>query len=136
MEIHEQVGDDNIFLFGLTAPEVEELWKKGYNPVEYYNGNLELRRVIDMLTSGVLGSRFDEIAKSLLTNSYGAADAYMTLADFDSYVRKQEEVGRTYLDKRKFFNMSLVNIAKAGLFSADRAVTEYADDIWQVKGIK
>ena len=79
-----------------------------------------------MLTSGVLGSRFDEIAKSLLTNSYGAADAYMTLADFDSYVRKQEEVGRTYLDKRKFFNM----------FSADRAVTEYADDIWQVKGIK
>lgn len=60
----------------------------------------------------------------------------MTLADFDSYVRKQEEVGRTYLDKRKFFNMSLVNIAKAGLFSADRAVTEYADDIWQVKGIK
>lgn len=136
VEIHEQVGDDNIFLFGLTAPEVEELWKKGYNPVEYYNGNLELRRVIDMLTSGVLGSRFDEIAKSLLTNSYGAADAYMTLADFDSYVRKQEEVGRTYLDKRKFFNMSLVNIAKAGLFSADRAVTEYADDIWQVKGIK
>ncbi len=136
VEIHEQVGDDNIFLFGLTAPEVEELWKKGYNPVEYYNGNLELRRVIDMLTSGVLGSRFDEIAKSLLTNSYSAADAYMTLADFDSYVRKQEEVGRTYLDKRKFFNMSLVNIAKAGLFSADRAVTEYADDIWQVKGIK
>ena len=136
VEIHEQVGDDNIFLFGLTAPEVEQLWRQGYNPMDYYNANRELRQVVDMLTSGVLGSRFDDIAKSLLTNRYGAADAYMTLADFDSYVRKQEEVGRTYIDQRRFTNMSLVNIAKAGLFSADRAVQEYADNIWHVAGVK
>ena len=136
VEIHEQVGDENIFLFGMTAQEVEQLWQKGYNPIEYYNANLELRQVVDMLTSGVLGSRFDDIQKSLLTNAFGAADAYMTLADFDSYVRKQEEVSATYQDQRKFTNMSLVNIAKAGLFSSDRAVGEYADNIWHVKGVQ
>ena len=85
---------------------------------------------------GVLGSRFDDIQKSLLTNAFGAADAYMTLADFDSYVRKQEEVSAAYLDQRRFTNMSLVNIAKAGLFSSDRAVGEYADNIWHVKGVQ
>ena len=136
VEIHEQVGDENIFLFGMTAQEVEQLWQKGYNPIEYYNANLELRQVVDMLTSGVLGSRFDDIQKSLLTNAFGAADAYMTLADFDSYVRKQEEVSAAYLDQRRFTNMSLVNIAKAGLFSSDRAVGEYADNIWHVKGVQ
>jgi starch phosphorylase len=135
VEIYEQVGKDNIFLFGLTAPEVEQLWQQGYNPMNYYHGNRELRRVIDMLTSGVLGSRFDDIANSLLTNRFGAADAYMILADFDAYVKEQEIVSATYLDSRKFTNMSLVNIAKAGIFSSDRAIQEYADRIWNVKSV-
>lgn len=136
VEIHQQVGDDNIFLFGLKADEVEALWKKGYYPRDIYQNNSSVRRVVDMLTSGILGSRFDEIANSLLTNHYGVADAYMTLADFDAYTKAQEKVSQTYLDQRKFTNMSLVNIAKAGLFSSDRAVGEYADRIWHVKGVK
>lgn len=136
VEIHQQVGDDNIFLFGLKADEVEELWKKGYYPRDIYQNDPAVHKVVDMLTSGILGSRFDEIANSLLTNHYGVADAYMTLADFDSYVKAQEKVSQTYLDQRKFTNMSLVNIAKAGLFSSDRAIKEYADRIWHVKSVK
>ena len=77
--------------------------------------------------------RFDDIAKSLLTNAYGVADAYMNLADFDSYVKAQELVSETYKDERKFMNMSLTNISKAGIFSADRSITEYAKNIWHCR---
>ena len=124
-----------MFLFGLRADEVEALWKKGYDPLVYCRENSELKAVLDMLMSNVLGSRFDDIAKSLLSNSFGAADAYMTLADFADYARAQQEVSRVYLDRNKFMNMSLVNIAKAGIFSADRAVREYANKIWNIKEV-
>ncbi len=133
VEIFENVGEDNIFLFGLKAHEVEDLWKKGYSPLDYTRNNAELQRVLDMLTSNVLGARFDDIAKSLLTNAYGAADAYMALADFDSYCKAQDLVSLTYKDKMKFGNMSLTNIAKAGVFSSDRAIGEYAKNIWKCK---
>lgn len=135
VEIFQQVGEDNMFLFGLRADEVEALWKKGYDPLVYCRENSELKAVLDMLMSNVLGSRFDDIAKSLLSNSFGAADAYMTLADFADYARAQQEVSRVYLDRNKFMNMSLVNIAKAGIFSADRAVREYANKIWNIKEV-
>ena len=94
------------------------------------NANAELKAVIDMLTSNVLGARFDDVAKSLLTNAFGTADAYMTLADFDSYVKAQERVNATYKDKYKFADMSLVNTAKSGIFSSDRSIAEYAKNIW------
>lgn len=135
VEILEQVGKENMFLFGLTAPEVELLWRKGYNPREYYERNPELKAAVDMLTSGAFGVRFDDIARSLLTNSFGAADVYMNLADFNSYAEAQRLVADTYVDKRKFTNMSLVNIAKAGVFSSERSVQEYAERIWNVKGV-
>ena len=86
-----------------------------------------------MLTSNVLGTRFDDIARSLLTNYNGVADAYMALADFDSYAKAQQRVSEAYKDKDKFTDMSLVNIAKAGIFSADRAIDEYAENIWHLK---
>lgn len=136
VEIHQQVGDDNIFLFGMTADEVEALWKQGYHPMDFYNSNPELKEVVDMLVSGVLGSVFDDIYKSLLTHNFGVADAYMTLADFDSYVKIQQKVSEVYVDQRKFTNMSLVNIAKAGLFSSDRAIREYCQNIWHITGVK
>ena len=133
VEIFEQVGEDNIFLFGMKAHEVDELWRRGYSPVDWLRGNSDLQAVIDMLTSNVLGARFDDIAKSLLTNAYGVADAYMTIADFDSYVAAQQRVSDTYKDETKFMNMSLTNIAKAGIFSSDRAVAEYAKNIWNCR---
>jgi starch phosphorylase len=133
VEIHEQVGDENMFLFGLRANEVEELWKKGYTPADYVNSNPQLKRVVEMLTSGELGVKFDDIARSLLTNDFGVADAYMILADFADYVRAQEDAERAYKSRLDFARMSLVNIAKAGIFSSDRAVKEYADNIWKMK---
>ena len=133
VEIAEQVGEDNIFLFGLKAHEVEALWQRGYSPTDFIATNHDLKAVLDMLTSNILGARFDDIAKSLLTNGFGVADCYMTIADFDSYVKAQEKVSETYKDTMKFANMSLVNTAKAGIFSADRAVKEYADNIWNIK---
>ena len=131
VEIHEQVGDDNIFLFGMKAHEVDALWQQGYNPNEFLTP--ALREVLDMLTSGILGQRFDDLVSSLLTNRFGTADPYMTVADFTDYARAQKLVGETYLDARKFSNMSLVNIAKAGIFSSDRSVEEYAENIWNLK---
>ena len=131
VEIHEQVGDDNIFLFGMKAHEVEALWQRGYDPHEFMTP--ELQSVITMLTSGVLGQRFDDLAASLLTNRFGTADPYMTVADFKDYARAQKVVSETYPNAQKFTNMSLVNIAKAGIFSSDRAVEEYAENIWHLK---
>lgn len=133
VEIHDQVGDDNMFLFGLTAPEVEALWKKGYDPLYYLRRNPELNDIVQTLTNGTFGASFDDVARSLLTNAFGAADAYMTLADFDAYVHAQQRVSETYKNRRLFTQMSLTNIAKAGVFSSDRAVEEYAKNIWYMK---
>ena len=130
VEIHDQVGDDNMFLFGMKAHEVEELWRQGYDPRAYITPDLQ--RVLNMLTSGVLGQRFDDIVASLTTNRFGVADAYMTLADFNDYVRAQRDVDRAYADADRFNRMSLVNVAKSGIFSADRSVTEYAKNIWDL----
>lgn len=133
VEIFEQVGEENIFLFGMDVDEVNELWRRGYNPNDFIARNPDLRQVINMLTSGVLGRRFDDVAASLLTNRFGVADQYMTLADFDDYVRAQKRISEKYKDKYGFMKMSLTNIAKAGVFSADRSVLEYADKIWSLK---
>ena len=130
VEIHEQVGDDNIVLFGMKAHEVDELWQRGYDPNEFLTD--DLREVLDMLTSGILGQRFDDLVDSLLTKRFGVADPYMTIADFADYARAQRLVSKLYLDKKKFAHMSLVNIAKAGIFSSDRAVKEYAEKIWDL----
>ena len=132
VEIFEQVGRENMFLFGMNVDEVNELWAKGYDPKAFLANDPALAEVISMLTSGVLGARFDSIAASLLTTQFGVADRYMAIADFADYARAQNDVGRVYRDKNKFMEMSLVNIAKAGLFSADRSVMEYANNIWKM----
>lgn len=119
-----------MFLFGMTAEEVDALWRRGYDPHDFMTPELE--RVMRMLTSGVLGQRFDDIYASLLTNRFGTPDSYMTIADFQSYAAAQKRASETYLDRDKFASMMLVNTAKAGVFSADRAVREYADNIWHL----
>ena len=132
VEILENVGEENMFLFGLHADEVEALWRKGYNPKDYINNNHELKQVVEMLTSGVLGAKFPDISRSLLTNDFGVADAYMICADFGDYAKAQEKVENTYRAKTDFSRMSLVNIANAGVFSSDRAVKEYCENIWNI----
>ena len=136
VEIHQCVGDENIFLFGLLADQVADLWKNGYNPTHYYQTNPSIKALIDALRKGIGGVSFSEIADSLTIGRGGTPDGYLVLADFDSYREAQGRVDATYRDAEKWNRMSLVNIAKAGFFAADRAVKEYADRIWGLERIK
>ncbi len=136
VEIHEQVGDENIFIFGMSTQEVNELWQQRYNPLNIYNSNADVKTVIDYLRSQIDGNSFSDIAYMLTQAGFGKADAYMILADFDSYKNAHERVLEAYADTDKFNKMSLINIAKAGIFSADRSVKEYAKNIWEVGPIK
>lgn len=125
VEIHEAVGNDNMFLFGMTTPQVVELRKNGYNPRFHYDNNPAIRSAIDAMQNGVGGKRFQNIA-SVLTNN----DQYMAFADFDSYQKAQALAAETYLNSKKWNQMSLTNIAKAGIFSSDRSIRDYSDRIW------
>lgn len=135
VEMREQVGDDNIFIFGMTAKEVEDLWKHGYDATAFYNNNAVLKNVIASLKEGFNGESFADIASYLLTNS-PIADPYMCMADFSEYMAIHEKADAAYADKLKWNKMSLNNIAGAGVFSADRSVKEYAENIWKLKRIR
>ena len=126
VEIHEAVGDDNMFLFGMKTPEVNELRNRGYNPQTYYNNNPELRKVIDfILKGGIDGKDFSDIAGTIIHH-----DPFMVLADFADYQRAQKKVRETFLNEKEWNRMSLLNIAYSGRFAADRAINEYARNIW------
>ena len=131
IEIFDAVGEDNIFIFGMKTPEVEELKRRGYNPQNYYNNNAELHNTIDFINRvGIAGKQFPEIGGTLLNN-----DPYMVLADFADYRRAQQEAVRTYADRTAWNQKSLMNISGAGRFAADRAINEYARDIWHTKSV-
>ncbi len=134
VEMCQQVGEDNMFLFGLTAQEVATKVQQGYRSYEYYNQNETLRRILDQMTRGFDdGVSYTDIVNSLLfAPGGGMADQYFLLADFESYRAAQSLAGETYLDPKKWNQMALVNIARSGLFAADRAVAEYAQNIWHV----
>lgn len=135
VEMHKEVGDDNIFIFGMTTPEVENLWRSGYESHIYYSRSETLRKVIDRLNVGFDGKSFSSIVNYLLF-SHGVADPYMCLADFDSYVATQAAVDKLYGDRIEWNKKCLVNIAKAGFFAADRSINEYAENIWNIKRLK
>ncbi len=129
VEIHDAVGDDNIVIFGMTTPEVEQLKHRGYNPQTYYDNNEEIRKVLDYLNrNGVNGQYFPEITSSILYN-----DPYMVLADFQDYRNAQQTITELWNNKKKYAQMSLMNTANAGIFAADRSIREYAQNIWHTK---
>lgn len=131
IEIFENVGSDNIFIFGLLANEVEQLVRNGYSPSQYYNTNSRIKRVVDSLNNGIADVKFSDLAHILTTS-----DTFLCLADFDSYVNKQAELNQAYSDKMRWARMSLVNTAMSGFFSSDRSITEYANRIWNLKKVK
>lgn len=135
VEIHERVGDENIFIFGMLADEVERLYKEGYHPSTYYATDKRLKTIIDQMRSGIGDVAFNEIADALVLGRGGQADPYMCLADFASYCDAQSKLNDAYLDKYRWGRMSLVNIAKAGFFASDRAVEEYARRIWNLERV-
>ena len=129
VEIHESVGDDNMFLFGMHTEEVNALRKEGYNPLNYYNNNSELRKVLDFISrGGINGKDFTDISSTIIHH-----DPFMVLADFADYQRAQKKVQETFRDKKKWNRMSLMNIALSGRFAADRAINEYAENIWNTQ---
>ena len=131
IEIREEVGPENFFLFGLTAEEVVALKSRGYRPRDHYEANPRLRRAIDLIAEGRFshGDRelFRPVVEHLLDH-----DDYMLLADFQAYIDAQEEVARAYADAEHWTRMSILNVARMGKFSSDRAITEYCRDIWYV----
>ena len=134
VEMCEQVGEKNMFLFGLTAQEVADRREQGYRSYEYYSQSETIKRILDQMTHGFNdGVSYTDIVNSLLFGQGGSiADQYFLLADFESYRAAQALAGETYLDPKTWNKMALVNVARSGLFAADRAVSEYAKNIWKV----
>lgn len=130
VEIFDAVGEDNIFIFGMTTPEVEQLKRDGYNPKKYLENNEVLKNAVDFINHGVNGKSFGEISSSLMN-----VDQYMALADFADYQKAQQFSAEVYRDKERFAKMSLMNISGAGVFSADRSIMDYANDIWHTKPV-
>jgi starch phosphorylase len=134
VEIREEVGPENFFLFGMTADEVVRRREAGYRPREIYEGDPELRAVLDLIGSGAF-SRGDRELFSPLINSLLDRDEYFLLADYRSYIDCQERVSRAYADAGGWTRMSLLNVARMGKFSSDRAIREYCRDIWRVEPV-
>jgi len=134
VEMTEQVGRDNIYIFGHTADEVKELWDRGYASSYYYNRNSELKGAIDYLQTGFNGRSFSDIANYLLY-SFGVSDPFMCLADFDFYADARKKMYEDYKDRTKWNKMAVANIAGASFFAADRSIREYAENIWHIKPV-
>ena len=130
VEIHEAVTEENMFLFGMTTPEVEDLKRRGYVPSNYLSGSAELRKVIAFIQGGINGKQFPEIAN--IVNH----DPYMVLADFADYRTAQKKIDEVWKDREKWNRMSLLNTAGAGRFATDRAINDYARDIWDTKPVR
>ncbi|NEQ67836.1 MAG: glycogen/starch/alpha-glucan phosphorylase, partial [Symploca sp. SIO2D2] len=135
IEIREEARAENFFLFGLTASQVQEMKANGYNPMDYYNGNGELKNVIDNIANGYFSHGNTEIFKPIV-DSLLYQDQYMLLADYQAYMDCQHRVSQAYQDQEYWTRMSIINSANMGKFSSDRTIREYCEQIWKVKPVK
>jgi glycogen phosphorylase len=135
IEIREEVGAENFFLFGLTADQVYKLKSKGYRPYEYYHSNNDLKHVIDSIASGAFSHGDTELFRPLV-DSLLNHDDFLLLADFQSYVECQRKVDEAFKDTRAWTRMSILNTANMGKFSSDRSIKEYCDEIWKVSPVQ
>jgi len=135
IEIREEVGTENFFLFGLTTAEVQQRKQRGYTPRAIYDANADLREALDALTSGEL-SRGDKMLFEPLATSLLTKDEYLLLADYQSYIDCQDQVSAAYSDPEHWTRMSILNVARIGKFSSDRAIRDYCADIWKTWPVK
>jgi glycogen phosphorylase len=133
IEMWEEVGDENIFIFGLRAHEVNEIRAKSYNPWDYYHKNEKLRKVMDLISLGFFSPEEPQLFRPIFDSLLNGGDRYMVMADFDSYVQCQKTLAKAYVDTERWTKMSIVNVANMGRFSSDRTIRQYAEDIWDVK---
>jgi glycogen phosphorylase len=136
VEIREEVGPDNFFLFGLTVEGVNALKKRGYDPWEWYRNERRLKQVIDAISSGVFSPGEPALFRPVVESLLNGGDPYLVLADFTAYCACQDEVERAYRDANRWNRMAILNVARAGKFSSDRTIQQYADDIWKVTPVK
>lgn len=132
VEIREEVGAENFFLFGLTAPQVKEIRAQGYNPWDYYNQNSQLKEVIDLISSGFFARGDSSVFRPFVENLLWK-DPYLLFADYQSYIDCQAKVSEAYRDRDKWAKMSILNVARMGKFSSDRSIRDYCNDIWHVQ---
>ncbi len=132
VEIMQEVGDENIFIFGLKADEVSVTKSNGYNPWDYYNSNPELKETLDMITSGYFSIEEPGRYQAIFDNLLNKGDQYLLLADYASYIQTQEHVSGLYKDKEEWSRRAILNVARMGKFSSDRSIREYADNIWKL----
>ena len=135
VEIRQEVGPENFFLFGLTADEVHATKEAGYKPWEYYNNNSELKLALDRLSQGFFSNGDTYLFKPLVDSLLGL-DPYLLLADYASYVECQDRVSQAYEDVERWTKMSLLNVARVGKFSSDRSIQDYCDNIWHTQPVK
>jgi starch phosphorylase len=135
VEIREEVGPENFFLFGLTVEQVKEL-KPHYNPWEFYRRNEELKRVIDAIAGSTFSPGQPRLFQPIVDSLLNGGDPYLCLADFAAYVQCQEEVAQAYLDPERWTRMAIVNVARMGWFSSDRTIKEYAEQIWDAMPVR
>ena len=133
IEIREEVGEENIFIFGLRADEVAALLAKGYRPEDFLADNRPLRRVLDSITSGHFSRGDKDLFRPLVANLTSPRDIYVHLADLQSYIDAQVSVDAAYVDRTSWLRKSALNIARMGKFSSDRTIREYARDVWKIK---
>lgn len=135
VEIREEVGAENFFLFGHTVEQLQALWRNGYRPWELANGNPMLKRVLDLISSGYFSHGDTELFRPIVEHLW-QNDRYCLLADYQSYVDCHQHVLRVYRDQAQWTKMSILNVARMGKFSSDRAIREYCQDIWHVEPVK
>ncbi|NTV96683.1 MAG: glycogen/starch/alpha-glucan phosphorylase, partial [Thiobacillus sp.] len=132
VEIREEAGDENFFLFGLTTEEVLAMQRRGYHPADWYHGNAELKAVLDLIRDGCFCRGDRHVFQPLVDNLINH-DPYMLLADYQSYVDCQTRVGEAYRDKEHWSRMAILNVARSGKFSSDRTIRDYCREIWHVE---
>jgi len=134
IEIRQEVGEENIYIFGMTAGEVEyEKLHKSRTPWEIYNNNPVVHRIIDAISNGLFSNGDTEIFQPIVRDLLSEQDPYLLLLDLESYLACQETVGRDYLDSEHWTEKSILNVARMGKFSSDRTIGEYAREIWGVQ---
>ncbi len=136
VEIKEEVGDENIFIFGLTTDEVALTKASGYNPWDYYNSNAELKQVLDMIANGFFSVEEPDRYQAIFDNLLQKGDHYLLLADYASYIAGQDSVNTLYQDQEEWSRRAILNVARVGKFSSDRTIGEYAKNIWHVAPAK
>jgi starch phosphorylase len=135
IEIGEEVGEDNIFIFGLKADEVVDLKNSGYSPRSYCEKSPELKGVMDLIASGFFSPENPDLFKPIYDTLMNH-DEYLLMADFDDYLACQDKVSEVYKDQNKWTEMAILNVARMGKFSSDRTIQDYCNEIWDAKPVR